>query len=288
MESRMNILILGHGKSGTTIFVFKVAAGLPNCQAFSGGDPVESLGDYENAVYKHTYNVRKGRNFDLFDDYSKEISFDRKIWMARDPRDVAVSEMLYRWHKGHKGSKKQYQEHLAIVQKKEMDPKSIPFHVVCRYSNHGDWPITTDEVIEKLRSRYQTTRDFVKSLGNEWFIFKYEDMISKNLDALHEYLGFEIDDDAQIPSTTKKKKVARKKAMGDWRHWFTEEDVELFKPALLPYMELIGYDCNDWALESNPEIEPQFSSLYMEGLARQNTVNTLRRYKVLRPFIKPV
>jgi hypothetical protein len=288
MESRMNILILGHGKSGTTIFVFKVAAGLPNCQAFSGGDPVESLGDYENAVYKHTYNVRKGRNFDLFDDYSKEISFDRKIWMARDPRDVAVSEMLYRWHKGHKGSKKQYQEHLAIVQKKEIDPKSIPFHVVCRYSSHGDWPITTDEVIEKLRSRYQTTRDFVKSLGSEWFIFRYEDMISKNLDALHEYLGFEIDDDAQIPSTTKKKKVARKKAMGDWRHWFTEEDVELFKPALLPYMELIGYDCNDWALESNPEIEPQFSSLYMEGLARQNTVNTLRRYKVLRPFIRPV
>jgi len=30
-------------------------------------------------------NVRKGRNFDLFDDYSKEITFDRKTWMARDP-----------------------------------------------------------------------------------------------------------------------------------------------------------------------------------------------------------
>ncbi|MDJ0816005.1 MAG: hypothetical protein QNJ58_07365 [Desulfobacterales bacterium] len=284
----MNILILGHGKSGTTIFVFKVAAGLPNCQAFSGGDPVKRLGDYENAVYKHTYNVRKGRNFDLFDDYSKEINFDRKIWMARDPRDVAVSEMLYRWHKGHKGSRKQFQEHLAIVQKKEMDPESIPFHVVCRYSSHDNWPITTDAVIEKLRSRYQTTREFVKSLGNEWFIFRYEDMINKNFDALHEYLGFEIDDNAQIPSTTKKKKVARKKAMGDWRHWFTEEDVELFKPALLPYMELIGYDCTDWALDPNPEIDPQVSSLYMKGLARQNTVNNLRRYKLLRPFIKPV
>jgi len=148
--------------------------------------------------------------------------------------------------------------------------------------------MTTDEVIETMRSPYQTTRDFVKSLGSEWFIFKYEDRISKNLNALHEYLGFKIDDDAQIPSTTKKKKVARKKAMGDWRHWFTEKDVELFKPALLPYMELIGYDCNDWALESNPEIEPRFPSLCMEGLSRQNTVNTLRRYKVLRPFIKPV
>ena len=284
----MNILILGHGKSGTTIFVFKVAAGLPNCQAFAGGNPVKDLGDYENAVYKHTYNVRKGRNFDLFDGYSKEISFDRKIWMARDPRDVAVSEMLYRWHKGHRGSKKQYREHLEMVQKKEKDPGSTPFHAVCRYSSHGNWPISTDEVIENLRSRYQTTRDFVRSLGSEWFIFKYEDMISKNYDALHEYLGFEIDDAARIPSTTKKKKVARKKATGDWRHWFTEEDVKLFKPALEPYMETIGYDCSDWTLESDPEIDPRVSSLYMEGLVRQNSVNNLRRYRILRPFIKPV
>jgi hypothetical protein len=237
-------------------------------------------------VYKHTYNARKGRTLDLFNNYSKEINFDRKIWMARDPRDVAVSEMLYRWHKGHRGCRKQYRAHLSIVRKKEMDPKSVPFHVICRNISHGGWPVTTDEVIEKVRTRYQTTYDFVKSLGSEWFIFKYEDMISKNFNALHEYLGFEINDDAKIPATTKKTKVARKKAMGDWRHWYTEEDVELFKPVLLPYLNLIGYDCNDWTLSANPEIEPQFSSLYMKGLARQNTLNTLRSYKVLRPFIK--
>ena len=76
--------------------------------------------------------------------------------------------------------------------------------------------------------------------------------------------------------------------MGDWRHWFTEEGVELFKPTLMPYIKLIGYDRNDWAISSNHEIEPQFSSLYMERLARQNTQNTLRSYKVLRPFIKAI
>ena len=284
----MNILILGHGKSGTTIFVFKVAAGLPNCQAFAGGFPVKDLGDYENAVFKYTYNARKGRTLELFDDYTKEISFDRKIWVARDPRDVAVSEMLYRWHNGHKGRRKQYRAHLAIVQKKEADPRAVPFHVICRYTSQGDWPMTSDEVIEKMRVRYQTTHDFVKSLGSDWFIFKYEDMISRNFNALHEYLGFEIDDNAQIPSTTKKTKVARKKASGDWRHWYTEEDVELFKPALSSYMNLIGYDCNDWALSSNPEIEPKFSSLYMKELTRKNTINTIRKNKLLRPFIKPV
>jgi hypothetical protein len=275
----MNILILGHGKSGTTIFVFKVAGGLPNCQAFSGGDPVESLGDYENAAYKYTLNIRKGRTPDLFKGHLKEIDFDRKIWMARDPRDVAVSEMLYRWHKGHKGSKKQYRTHLALIRKKEKDPQSIPFHVICRYSGHDGWPMTTDEVIAKVRDRYEATRDFVKHLGSEWYIFKYEDMIAKNYDALHEYLGFEIKDDARIPTTTKKTKVARKKATGDWRHWFTEEDVALFKPALVPYMQLIGYDCEDWNLSATPEINPQFASLYMQGLVRMNTPGMLGRCK---------
>ena len=66
-------------------------------------------------------------------------------------------------------------------------------------------------MIEKVQTRYQTTHDFVKSLGSEWFIFKYEDIIAKNYNALNEYLGFEIEDDAKIPATTKKTKVARNK-----------------------------------------------------------------------------
>ena len=61
----MKIFILGHGKSGATVFLFKVAGGLPNCQAFCGGDPDKFAGDYENTVYKHTYSERKGRTFDL-------------------------------------------------------------------------------------------------------------------------------------------------------------------------------------------------------------------------------
>ncbi len=67
--------------------------------------------------------------------------------------------------------------------------------------------------------------------------------------------------------------------MGDWRHWFTEEDVDLFKPAYLPYMEVIGYDCDDWTLSNNPVIEPEYSSIYIQRLARMKTINTIRRFK---------
>ncbi|GAG57914.1 unnamed protein product, partial [marine sediment metagenome] len=129
-------------------------------------------------------------------------------------------------------------------------------------------------------------RDFVKSLRGEWFIFKYEDMIDKKFGALHEYLGFEIKDDAEIPKTTKKSKVSRRKAYGDWRNWYTEEDVAFYKPVYLPYMELIGYDCDDWTLSSEPLIESAYSSMYIKGLVRKNRLNAIRNFKesVLRRF----
>jgi hypothetical protein len=96
----MKVLILGTGKTGTTVMVYKVSGGLPNCHAFSGGRPGKYVGDYENAVYKHTYEERKGKNFEVFREHLSKEHYDRKIWMARDPRDAAVSRMLYRWHKG--------------------------------------------------------------------------------------------------------------------------------------------------------------------------------------------
>ena len=120
----MKVMILGTGKSGTTALVFKVAGGLPNCQAFSGGRPGKYLGNYENAVYKHTYHESKGKSFELYREHLKKEHYDRKIWIARDPRDVAVSRMLYRWQKGSEEHKEQYQSHLQLVLQKEKDPLS--------------------------------------------------------------------------------------------------------------------------------------------------------------------
>jgi len=275
----MKILILGTGKSGTTALVYKVAGGIPNCHAFSGGQPGKHLGNYENAVYKHTHEERKGKSFDLYQEHLQKEHYDRKIWMARDPRDAAVSRMLYRWHKGQRENKKQYQAHLDLVLKKELDPRSIPFHVICRYTAHNGWPTTTEEVVLEEKIRYQNMGDFVKGLGEDWYLFTYESMVDKNFDSLNNYLGFQVEEDAEVPKSTGKAKVVRKKAVGDWRHWFTEEDVDLFKPSYLPYMEVIGYDCEDWTLSENPFIEPEYSSMYIQRLARMNPINTIRRFK---------
>jgi hypothetical protein len=274
----MKILILGLGKSGTTAMVYKVAGGLPNCHAFSGGQPGKHTGNYENAVYKHTYEERKGKSFDLYKEHLKKESYDRKIWMARDPRDAAVSRMLYRWHKGHKGSKKQCEAHLERVLKKEKDPASISFAELCRYSGRNAWPRSIEDVVDQERVRYDRMHAFVKELGDDWFLFKYEDMIDGNFESLNEYLGFAVKADGEVPASTGKAKVVRKKASGDWRQWFTEQDVELFKPAYRNYMELIGYDLDDWALDENAVIEPEYSSVYMQNLLRKATKNIILRF----------
>jgi hypothetical protein len=284
----MKVFILGVGKSGTTALTYKVAGGLPNCQAFSGGRPGKYLGNYENAVYKHTYEERKGKSFEIYQKHLEAESYDRYIWIARDPRDSAVSRMLYRWHRGYKGKKAQFQAHLDLVLKKEQDPRSIPFYEICRYTGHNSWPVSTEEVIAEERNRCERMSEFVKNLGNEWFVFKFEDMVANEYSALNTYLGFEVQAETEVPVSTGKAKVIRKKASGDWRHWFTPEDVDLYKPAYLPYLEAIGYDRDDWELSPNPLIEPEYSSVYMQNLPKKNTINSLRSLKdlVKRRFAK--
>ena len=274
----MKILILGTGKTGTTVMVYKVAGGLPNCHAFSGGRPGKYIGDYENAVYKHTYEDRKGKSFEVFKEHLNKEQYDRKIWMARDPRDAAVSRMLYRWHKGLKGKKDQYQAHLNLVLRKEKDPHAVPFYEICRYSGHNGWPRSVDQVVAEEQHRYQQMVEFVNELASDWFLFTFEDMVAGQFEALNNYLGFEVQADATVPSSSGKAKVIRKKSTGDWRSWFTAEDVEIFKPAFTPYMELIGYDCDDWSPHPNPVIEPEFSSVYMQNLPRRAAKNSLLRY----------
>ena len=274
----MKVLILGLGKSGTTGMVYKVAGGLPNCHAFSGGKPGKYTGNYENAVYKHTYEERKGKNFEIYKKHFAKFQYDRKVWMARDPRDAAVSRILYRFHKGILFNRKQYEAYFDLILKKEKAPNSLPFIEICRHAGHLDWPVSREKVIEEERVRYERMRTFVKNLGSEWFLFKYEDMVTGKFDEINRYLGFDLKSDAEVPKGTGKDKVIRKKAFGDWRHWFTEEDVALFKPAYLPYMEAAGYDCNDWALAPDPVIEPRFSSVYVKNLADKGHSNILKRF----------
>ena len=283
----MKIMILAIGRSGTTALLHKVGAALPDSRIFSGGKPDKVAGFNGNGVCKFTYNEPKGRTFDMFREHLRQTEYDRKIWIARDPRDNALSRFLFRWYRGSKSDKDQYRAVIDLVEKKEKNSGSVPFHTLMRYRGQKLQPFTSAaEVGEDERRTFDQIHNFVSGLGNDWCIFKYEDLVANNFAELSEYLGFEIKAATNIDKSTQK--VARKKSTGDWRHWYTEEDVQLFRPLYTPYMDLIGYDSNDWNLHDKQVIEPEYASLYLRRLPRRRRLDSLQRFKekMFRFFVK--
>jgi len=274
----MKIMMLAIGRSGTTALLHKVSAALPESQAVSGGR-LEKVNEIEgNAVFKHTYNDVQGRTFEKFKEHLNQTEYDRKIWIARDPRDNALSRLLFRWYRGSKSDKDQYRAVIDLVEKKEQRPESVPFYELMRYRGQQLEPFATaKEVGDDERRTFEQIHQFVSGLGDDWCIFKYEDMVDNNFASLSEYLGFEIKAEANIDQSTMK--VARKKSTGDWRHWYTEEDVELFRFAYTDYMDLVGYDRNDWRLHKNQVIEPEYASLYLKNLPKRRRLDTLQKLK---------
>ena len=88
----------------------------------------------------------------------------------------------------------------------------MPFYEICRYTDYNDWPRNKDDIFREEQVRCQRMRDFVESLGDGWFLFRYEEMVDKKFDALNAYLGFQIGVDTGVPSGTGKEKAVRKKA----------------------------------------------------------------------------
>jgi hypothetical protein len=267
----MKIVILGKGKSGTTVLVHMVAAAFPECRPVLGGFRAHvharsRAGSARDAsfVCKFTFNDKKGRSFDAVMRHIVDEGYDKKIWLARDPRDNAVSDALFRWRGRHGKSERQYRACLELVKRKERDPRSVPFCEIFRFSGDPGGPESIEQAIAMERERYARMCEFVRGLGSDWFVFGYEDLVDGKLTELSGYLGREILPVVSMPEEDRVK--ARTKSYGDWCSWFTEEDVRIFAPVYEPYMELMGYDVSEWELDPSPRIDPAAASEYMRRL----------------------
>jgi hypothetical protein len=61
----------------------------------------------------------------------------------------------------------------------------VPFYEICRYTGYNDWPRNKDDIFREEQVRCQRMRDFVKRLGDGWFLFRYEEMVDKKFDAFN-------------------------------------------------------------------------------------------------------
>ena len=261
------ILILGLGKSGTTILTARISKALKANHLFL--EPRSVLGQNDLSLHQHICS-RKGKvvcKVLLYPERPEQLMeiqalYDQVIWIVRDPRDQMISSFLYAWYAAHGVKEDMYQEALSLVRKKENNPAEVPFRAC----------MTTCFRLESFFKRYHFVNEKIDAsldrsgTDNKFLLIKYEDFIDHKLEELNDFLGFNIDPKTQVYQLARQ--VNRSQTYGNWRKWFTEEDVAWMQPLLNPILQRMGYDATDWKLETPGSLDPKYGSEYMERMFR--------------------
>ena len=291
----MRILVYGLAKTGTTILAARIKCSL---EEFSGETVADSFEPKEIWVTDGNVEYVKGAVRQpsvkqevvktLFDSgvppeevLKHQDHFDKKIFITRDPRDRYISQVFYRWHSGHNPDPKKFRKTLDLATLKERSPSSVPFSFLANQSpNAFSW------LRNKISESYEPVISFIRNLSNDWCVIRYEDFVDGQLGELEEYLGFSIKQNVGVGNAHSR--VARSKSHGNWRRWYTEEDVAYLKPAFEKYLKFAGYESNDWRLDPVDNLPSSEGSEYMTKLfygkrSKQTKINKATKF-VRRAF----
>ena len=258
VPNQNRILIIGLGKSGTSILTYRIAKAFPFRPkiCFEPGG-VETLSDISihSQEQDQDFLVTKSLFFPI-EGIAKDCEkicelYDKVVWIVRDPRDQFISSFFYRWYHAHNPDPKLFEKAYKRILDKEANP-SMPFHKV------------HDKIMNAqnfFTNAYGKSQEQLSQIRDKVFLLKYEDFVSNNLADLNEYLQLKIDEKVEVPKVLKR--VARTKKYDNWRNWFTPEDVPFYKPILEPYLEFFGYNPEDWQLNNPDTLNSAEGSEYM-------------------------
>jgi hypothetical protein len=273
----MRVLVVGKAKTGTTALVSLIRQSLEPCDLVMEPGSVlvfaeQSRARTGNEAIKILWEHFAGRRRHLDAIVHAEFGFpvDKVVFITRDARDEMVSKLLYhakiarddglipepraqvaaRW--------------LDALRAKERDPGSISFRGLCRIfeSLYGIdlWARVTDIADKRRFENY--IHDGVE---RDRLVLPYEDLVGDRTGALSDYLGVPMAGRVAEVDLGRFGHTRRSGRAGNWRSFFTAEDVEILRP-LLGQM-LPGPLYRDWELDPEPAIEPAEVSGYVARIA---------------------
>ncbi|MCS5596634.1 MAG: sulfotransferase domain-containing protein [Pseudomonadota bacterium] len=280
---KKHILIIGTAKSGTTA-VYKSVKDAMGEKLTSYFEPSESnfkaaLRSRAKQILVKITLIDRSQYKNLYEDIHQ---FDKKIMVIRDPRDILISNLLYtvRWMRFSKDPVR-LQTFITALKEKETNPRS--HSLLALYQLRDRLESEVMQSWESPRSWHDEYNDYAIAVRMiqktpELYILRYEDYVDGELDALSDYLGLSITGDADV-STLKEqhsikksvRNIARSKTYGNWKNWFTAEDVDAFRPLFQPLMDQAGYS-DDWALSPNPTIDAEKSSAYVTRIVSETAI----------------
>lgn len=266
----MRTYILGLPKSGTSILATWLSQSQPGWRRRLFIEPgerqgAEDVGLHERICRRHRNVVTKNLLFpDRRTDWERIVAsakqYDRRIWLARDPRDNLLSIFFYHWYREHNAAEDRFREALRLTRQKERDPASMAFHQIAG-STMND---SVAEFTDWQRSWYALLAQQMPRIRAEMFVATYEQAVDRDLGALGQYLGFAIGSGSRLADDVRR--VERSGGHGNWRRWFNRDDVTLLRPLFADYMAAVGYDADDWALTPCETLPAAEGSEYMQKL----------------------
>jgi hypothetical protein len=245
-------LITGIGRSGTSALFFKLQKALPPT-TWCMFEPHEIDPSALDAAPEVLAKIVTGMPY--FSDPARLRAFDKKILIVRDPRDNLVSRLLYR-PCGTADIRRDEAKVAAFVdalRAKEADPRSVSMQALFELTFRLSGPFYPDRAV----ALQAVALDFHRN--NDGFVVcKYEDFITGRYATIEDYLEIRLPG-GEVQVTGPYLHAERTKASGNWRHWFTADDVNFFRPRLAAFMAAYGY-ADDWTLAAEPRIDAEHSS----------------------------
>ncbi len=256
----MRVVVVGLGKSGTTALIYAIRAAMP------AGTEVLFEPHAFVAVREPNVAAKVLLNPMHPMDPAFYRQFERIILLLRDPRDLLISKALYRIYGGTPlhADREKLEEYVTLLRAKEKDPPSVPFlRIVALFQAlNGRGPNPDAGVAKRLNDLVSFQRAFPECL-----VYRYEDLVEGRFDAVAGFLSLPAERmKPDVPATLRR--VVRSRRAGNWRDWFTPEDVAHYRPLFAPFMNHYGY-ADDWTLNAAPRIDPKEGSEYVLRLARE-------------------
>jgi hypothetical protein len=267
-------LIAGLGKSGTTALFQALVDAMPDAStAFEPRTLSRVINQFDGAPCVVAKVLIARKKFLGEESRAGLERFHRRILLIRDPRDLIISKLMYRpYEMSFSRDDARYATYREALARKEEDPASISVADIVRlqFSLDGQEP-----KIGALFTRH--IRQLVKEVGDQFFTYRYEDFVDGKMDELSAYVGTAIEPPTQIRGIGTR--VARSARYGDWKHWFTDEDVQTYAPHLDETLQQLGYPI-DWTLAADPQIDPAHCTNYADRLRGEAVLSDSRRQAV--------
>jgi hypothetical protein len=257
----MKLAIVAPAKSGSTAIYNSCRAALSRDEAcYSIFEPqmpwlISKLRNYDFSATFVT-KIMASRVLASKSDFHMEW-FDKRILLVRDVKDLMVSELLFRPMIDPLSFGEQaLAEFVKMIEAKERDPGSISVLQLHKQADELgisslNWDIYRAILkrLVELRSKY------------DFSVIHFEDYAAGDYSGLRQVLGRKVG--PTDLSTSWVSHIQRKGKHGEWRNWFTAEDIEFTEAFFKEYNEAFGYEPVGAQELNDGRIDPEFGSQYV-------------------------